>query len=164
MTRREFSVVVAGFSTGARLFSAGPRFYRVTCSTAGDSAGVLLRAVAGARLPETLGIIPISGFEHGALAAIYPTFSPAYLAERLWELRTYTDTSGSATLFADVFRRAGIRPVLRGIAGSDLTYLIAFEDFAARERGWATLNADRLWMKARPQFRSYRFGLYRAAT
>ena len=82
----------------------------------------------------------------------------------MWELRTYTGAAPAlGSRLAEVFPRAGIRPVLRRTDGPGLTYLIPFEDLAARDRAWTVLNADPLWTSARPSFQSYHFGLYRAA-
>jgi hypothetical protein len=141
MTRRSFSAAWAGAI-------ALPAF-------AGDrSQVVVLRAIAGARLPATLEIrTPADG--SGAAEK---------MRESVWELRTYRAASPSlAALFGHVFPRAGIRPWLQGQAGADLTYLIPFDDLTGRDRAWTTLNADPRWISARPEFPSYRFGLYRVA-
>jgi len=133
MTRREFSISLAGLAVS-------PGFV------------VTLQAIAGARLPATLTIgIPL----------------PNDKREGLWELRTYrTSESHPAALaeeFAGIFPRAGIHPVSATTEGSSLTYLIPFENLTVRDRAWTAVNADPKWAGATPRFRSYQFGLYRAA-
>ena len=80
----------------------------------------------------------------------------------VWELRSYR---GAALLlprlFAAVFPRVGIHPVSHESTGAELSYLIPFEDLAAREHAWTILNADPEWIAAQPGFQSYQFGLYR---
>ncbi|MBZ5672836.1 MAG: NIPSNAP family protein [Acidobacteriia bacterium] len=137
MTRRNFSGLLAGFVAFPGFGSADP------------SAVVVLRAIAGARLPETLAIT---------------TSFPEKLRQGLWELRTYRGAAPAlATQVATVFRGAGIRPLLSETNGENLTYLIPFENLAARDRAWTTVNADPEWMRARGRFQSYHFGLYRSA-
>jgi hypothetical protein len=141
MTRRSFSAALAGAI-------ALPSF-------AGDRSQVVnLRAIAGAHLPATLAIrTPADG-----------SCAVEKLRESVWELRTYSAASPAlAVLFGHVFPRAGIRPWLHGQAGTDLTYLIPFDDLTTRDRAWTTLNADPQWVSDRPEFPSYRFGLYRVA-
>jgi hypothetical protein len=82
----------------------------------------------------------------------------------LFERRTYRAAAPTlARQLAVLFQRAGIRPLLRGETGTDLTYLIPFETLAVRDRAWTALNADPQWTGARPRFQSYQFGLYRVA-
>ena len=137
MTRREFSALAGVLAL--------PGF------APGDSSQVvILQAIAGVRLPATLAIA---------------TMSPDKMREGLWELRTYRSGEAAALSgeFAGIFPRAGIRPLLQTANGPDLAYLIPFENLTARDRAWTTLNADPEWARARTRFRSYHFGLYRAA-
>jgi len=87
---------------------------------------------------------------------------------RLFEMRTYE--SASETLLRQkikmfgsgevgIFRRVGLQPVWFGeaIAGSQLphlTYMVAFENLAAREKNWAAFGSDPEWVKLRttPEF------------
>ena len=135
MTRREFSGVLGGFF-------ALPGF-------SDPSSVVILQAIAGARLPATLTIT---------------TNSPEKMERGLWELRSYR---GAAPFLAnhltEVFSRAGICPLLLAPEGTDLTYLIPFDDLTARDRAWTAVNADPQWTSARSQFHSYHFGLYGVA-
>lgn len=132
MTRREFTAALGGLA-GLPCCASEP---------------VILTAIAGVRLPQTLAIT-------GA--------SSERMRKGLWELRTYRTTLPAlANRFDEVFPRAGIHPLLRKTEGPDLTYLIPFENLTARERAWTALNADPEWIRLRHQFRSYRFGLYRA--
>lgn len=85
---------------------------------------------------------------------------------RIFELRTYESDNG-ATLKRKVkmfeqggelaiFRRVGIRPVFFGtaIAGDNLpqlTYMVTYDDLAARDKAWKTFLADPEWLKLRAQ-------------
>lgn len=141
MTRRNFSGLLAGFV-------AFPGF-----ESDGSSGVTILKAIAGARLPQTLSIT---------------TDFPEELRRGLWELRIYRGAARAfATHAATVFKGAGIRPVLTEInggetSGGNLTYLIPFENLTARDRAWTAVSADPAWIRARTQFQSYGFGLYRA--
>jgi hypothetical protein len=136
MTRRAFSVALAG--VGALPVLGDP------------SRVVILKAIAGARLPATFTIT---------------TNSPEKMRQGVWELRSYRASESQTALlaikFAAVFPRAGIRPLLGETDGPNLTYLIPFENLTARDRAWTTLNADLEWISARPPFQSYHFGLYK---
>jgi len=137
MTRRNFSGLLAGFATFPGLEAGDP------------PAVVILRAIAGARLPETLAIT---------------TSFPEKLRRGLWELRTYRSAAPALEKHvAAVFRGAGIHPLLSEIHGGNLTYFIPFENLTARDRAWTAVNADPEWIPARTQFQSYHFGLYRSA-
>jgi hypothetical protein len=88
---------------------------------------------------------------------------PTPREQRVFELRTYESVDDRALsrkiqMFDDdeiaIFRRCGITPVFFGrtIVGSDqpnLTYMVAFDDLADRERGWGTFAADPEWQKLR---------------
>ena len=80
----------------------------------------------------------------------------------IYELRIYTCLPGrlpalhkrfeSATL--KLWDKHGIRPVgfwttVIGEDGNDLTYLLAWDSMAERERKWATFIGDPDWLKAR---------------
>jgi hypothetical protein len=142
MTRREFSIAMAGSAALPALVSGDP------------SPVVILKAIAGARLPETLAIRTTTDV----------SCAVEEMREGLWELRTYRGGAPAlASEFAEVFPRAGIHPLLREITGGNLTYLIPFENLTARDRAWTALNADPQWISARSRFQSYHFGLYRSA-
>jgi hypothetical protein len=81
---------------------------------------------------------------------------------RLFELRTYESHSKKAhktkvEMFGKggeiaIFRRTGLTPVFFGqnLIGSrlpSLTYMLVFDDLAARERNWAAFVADPEWKK-----------------
>ena len=80
---------------------------------------------------------------------------------RIFELRTYESHSEKAHLkkvemFNNgeiaIFRRTGLRPVFFGrtLIGSklpNLTYMLTFDDIAARDKNWATFIADPEWKK-----------------
>ena len=80
---------------------------------------------------------------------------------RIFELRTYESHSEQASrkkigMFNNgeiaIFRKAGLQPVFFGetIVGAsmpNLTYLLVYEDMAARDRQWAAFAADPEWRK-----------------
>lgn len=84
---------------------------------------------------------------------------------RVFELRTYESHSKAAhrkkvEMFDEgeiaIFRKTGLTPVFFGsnLIGQDLpslTYLLAFEDLAARERNWGTFVNDPAWKALRSQ-------------
>lgn len=86
-------------------------------------------------------------------------------AARTFELRTYESVNEKASrrkigMFesgeAGVFRRLGMNPVFfgQGIFGRNLpslTYMLAFDDLASRERLWKDFGADEEWRKLRSQ-------------
>ena len=136
MTRREFSVALAGVV-------ASPALVPVCLPV------VILKAIAGVRLPEILTIT---------------TKFPEEMRGGLLELRTY-QASGSrmgalAGEFSSIFSRAGICPLSQEIIGAGLTYLIPFENLTARDRAWTGVNADPEWASACLHFQSYQFALY----
>lgn len=85
-------------------------------------------------------------------------------AARVFELRTY-ESNNPITLKRKIgmfetggeiaiFRRVGLQPVFFGeaIAGShmpNLTYMLCYDNLAAREKNWATFVADPEWLKVR---------------
>ncbi|HXT41373.1 MAG TPA: NIPSNAP family protein [Candidatus Angelobacter sp.] len=80
---------------------------------------------------------------------------------RVFELRTYESHSKKAnkkkiemfnTGEIAIFRRTGLQPVffgetLIGTKMPNLTYMLAFEDMAAREKNWGAFVADPEWKK-----------------
>ena len=125
--------------TGATYLDAAaidPAFVRVESS--------LLRAFDGMPKLE----LPFGGGEAGRRS-------------RIFELRTYESHSEQASrkkigMFNNgeiaIFRKAGLQPVFFGetIVGSNmpnLTYLLVYEDMAARDRQWAAFAADPDWRK-----------------
>ncbi len=97
-----------------------------------------------------------------------PKIEPPPLEEgksRVFELRTY-ESNTAATLgrkikmFEEgeiaIFRRLGMRPVFFGaaIAGANLpqlTYMLAYDSLAAREKAWQAFGNDPDWRKMRSQ-------------
>ena len=47
------------------------------------------------------------------------------------------------------FQQAGFWTTMIGESNNDLTYLLAWESLAAREKGWASVMADPEWLAAR---------------
>lgn len=89
---------------------------------------------------------------------------PPQVAEkkpRVFELRAYEAHSRKAnkkkvemfdTAEIAIFRRTGLRPVFfaEGVVGTklpSLTYLLVFDDMAAREKAWGTFVPDPEWKK-----------------
>jgi hypothetical protein len=86
-------------------------------------------------------------------------------APRIFELRTYESPNEKALarkikMFEDgeaaIFKRLGMAPVLfgRNISGPRmpcLTYMLSFDDLAARDRLWRAFGSDPEWQKLRAQ-------------
>jgi len=84
-------------------------------------------------------------------------------AARVFELRTYESPNEKALarkvkMFEDgeaaTFQRLGMAPVLFGVNISGprmpcLTYMLSFDDLAARERLWRSFSSDPEWQKLR---------------
>jgi hypothetical protein len=84
---------------------------------------------------------------------------------RIFEMRIYESPNEKAgrrkvKMFEDgeagIFRRLGMAPVFfgQGIAGANLpslTYMLSYDDLAARERLWKAFGADPEWQKLRAQ-------------
>ena len=84
---------------------------------------------------------------------------------RIFEMRTYESVNEKASarkikMFEDgemgIFRRLGMAPVFFGrtIMGSNLpslTYMLTFDDLAARDQLWRNFGADPEWQKLRAQ-------------
>jgi hypothetical protein len=84
-------------------------------------------------------------------------------APRIFELRTYESPSVKASktkikMFDDaeikIFRRCGMLPVFFGetLIGRNLpnlTYMLAYDDLAMRDKVWKTFGADPEWQKLR---------------
>jgi NIPSNAP protein len=106
--------------------------------------------------------------QESSLLIAFETFPklevPAGVAEkrpRIFELRTYESHSKKANLKKiemfnrgeiAIFRRTGLRPVFFGesVVGSrlpNLTYMLVFDDVAAREKAWSAFIADPEWKK-----------------
>ena len=97
----------------------------------------------------------------------FPTVAPPPAgpnrAAHIFEMRTYESPNDKILarkirMFGDgeiaIFRRLGMPPVFFGqtIVGPrmpNLTYMLAFDDLAAREKLWNALNADPEWQKMR---------------
>ena len=87
--------------------------------------------------------------------------SPQGRSPRTFELRTYeSDTETTLQrkigMFAEgevaIFRKNGLQPVFFGeaLVGSKLphlTYMVAYENMAGREKAWASFGADPDWQK-----------------
>jgi hypothetical protein len=106
--------------------------------------------------------------QESSLLMAFETFPklevPAGVAEkrpRIFELRIYESHSKKANLKKiemfnrgeiAIFLRTGLRPVFfgEGLIGSrlpNLTYMVVFDDLAAREKAWSAFVADPEWKK-----------------
>lgn len=86
-------------------------------------------------------------------------------AARIFEMRTYESMNEKASqrkikMFEDgeagIFKRLGMGPVFfaRTIAGTrmpSLTYMLSYDDLAARDRLWRAFGSDPEWQKLRSQ-------------
>jgi hypothetical protein len=90
---------------------------------------------------------------------------PESKSPRIFELRTY-ESNNAATLRrkiemfdkgeAAIFQRLGMRPVFFGeaIVGASLphlSYMLCYDDLAARDRLWKAFGADPEWQRLRSQ-------------
>jgi hypothetical protein len=95
---------------------------------------------------------------------VVPPRTPAGRAPRIFELRTYESNNQKAAarkvkMFDHdgemaIFKRLGMNPVFFGetIVGDklpNLTYMLAYDDLAARESVWKAFAADPEWLKLR---------------
>lgn len=100
------------------------------------------------------------------MPAIVPPRGEIHRPAKIFELRTYESSNERASnrkkkMFEDgeiaIFRRLGMSPVFFGQAtllGRNLphiTYMLAFDDLAAREKLWKDFGADPEWRKLRAQ-------------
>jgi hypothetical protein len=95
---------------------------------------------------------------------IEPPTGPLAGTGRVFELRTYESHNENASLKKvemfeqageiGIFRRLGLTPVFfgRGVSGPALpalTYMLVYQDLAAREKVWAAFRDDPEWVKLR---------------
>ncbi len=94
-----------------------------------------------------------------------PEFPQSAKQPRIFELRTYHSPTWRqlgalherfAGREIPIFHRSGIHPVLYsstafGSSMPNLTYLIPFDDLAAREKAWGAFGADPEWVKVRKE-------------
>jgi hypothetical protein len=116
---------------------------------------------------NTVGELSYIRMENSLLRAFpsFPSVTPPPAAEtpasRVFEIRTYespteTGQAKKIDMFGrgefDIFRRLHMLPVFAGqtIVGThlpNLTYMLAFDDLAAREKCWNAFGADPQWQK-----------------
>lgn len=86
--------------------------------------------------------------------------SPRIFELRVYESNNFLTLQRKIKMFEDgeidIFRRLGLLPVFFGetVFGRNmpnLTYMVAHDDLAARERNWRTFGADPEWKKLRAQ-------------
>ena len=79
------------------------------------------------------------------------------LKSGILEVRTYHAPGwheGPPALFSEGLKRAGIEPIVNGSSAAgehlpQLTFLIPFENLAAREEAWSRFDRDSEWLKVR---------------
>ncbi|HLK67669.1 MAG TPA: NIPSNAP family protein [Bryobacteraceae bacterium] len=100
-----------------------------------------------------------------SMPSIETRSADARRAARIFEMRTYESVNEKASMrkvqmFGNgeigIFRRLGMTPVFfaQTVVGRNLpslTYMLAFDDLAARERLWREFGADPEWQKLRAQ-------------
>ena len=98
-----------------------------------------------------------------SMPAIQPPPARENRAAHIFELRTYESPNEKASnrkvkMFDDaeiaIFRRNGMTPVFFGqsVFGANqpsLTYMLAFDDLAARDKAWSAFGKDPEWQKLR---------------
>jgi hypothetical protein len=118
---------------------------------------------------NTIGELSYIRMENSLLSA-FPSFPAAVpppasekASARVFEIRTYESPSDKGLarkikMFGegefDIFRRLHMLPVFAGqtIVGThmpNLTYMLAFDDLASREKCWAAFSTDPEWQKLR---------------
>jgi hypothetical protein len=105
----------------------------------------------------------LRGFETAPVVEVPPARESG--GGRVFELRIY-ESPNTKTLKRKIgmfdngeiaiFRRTGLMPVFFGetLIGNrlpNLTYMVAFDDMAARDKAWATFGGDPEWKKLRSQ-------------
>ncbi len=133
---------------------------RLAADAAYQSAGAAyLNAVATAPAFMRLESSLMRAFEGMPALALPFGGGEAGRRSRIFELRVYESHSEQASrkkiqMFNDgeiaIFRKAGLQPVffgesLLGPRLPNLTYLLVYEDMAARDRQWAAFGADPAW-------------------
>ena len=89
-----------------------------------------------------------------------PNRPPRTFELRMYEANHQTASKRKVKMFDDaeiaIFRRCGMLPVFFGqtLIGQNLpnlTYMLAYDDMAARDKAWRTFGADPEWQKLRAQ-------------
>lgn len=154
-----FALAVASYPSLAALESAqekmaGDEEYRAPAASFFRASGLAFE-----RLETTL----LRAFS-GAPSIEVPS-TEGRQSPRIFELRTYQSNdpitlARKIRMFEEgeiaIFRRTGLQPVFFGatIAGGhmpNLTYMLAFDDLASRDRNWRTFGGDPEWEKLRKQ-------------
>jgi NIPSNAP len=165
-----FTPVYGGMSPAIYLLLAYPSVQELATLASRLDADAAFRKAADAHagLPATDPAYLRIHSQLMAAATFMPTVevppSAAGNKPRIFELRTYESHSKRASrkklqMFGEmgelsIFRRTGLRPVFFGdnVIGERLpsfTYMLTFDDMAAREKNWATFIADPEWVKLR---------------
>jgi hypothetical protein len=157
--RAPFILALASYNGFAAIESAHAKFAADREYQKGWDAYNTMGDPAYIRIESTL----LRAFEGIPTIEVPPTDGKR--AARIFELRTYESVNEKASdkkvgMFesgeAAVFKRLGMSPVFfgQGIVGNNLpslTYMLAFDDLAARERLWRAFGSDPEWQKLRTQ-------------
>ena len=165
-----FTPVYGGLSPAIYLLLAYPSLQEFATLAARLDADAVFRKAADAHagLPATdPAYLRVHSQLMAALALMPAVEVPPSAAgnkPRIFELRTYESHSKRASrkklqMFGEmgelsIFRRTGLRPVFFGdnLIGERLpsfTYMLTFDDMAAREKNWGAFIADPEWVKLR---------------
>lgn len=105
-------------------------------------------------------LLEATNYSPEIVGATDPSKPPRIFELRVYHSPTYRQLKALHERFAGpeitIFHRIGIRPVfysstLVGQNLPNLTYLIPFDDLAAREKAWNAFNADPEWIKVRKE-------------
>jgi hypothetical protein len=105
-------------------------------------------------------ILEATGFSPEAVPLDPPPKTPRLFELRVYHSPTYRQLNALQERFAGpeirIFHRVGVHPILYGttVIGPNmpnLTYVIPFEDLAAREKAWNAFGADAEWAKVRQE-------------
>src|SRR5579859_6745865 len=112
------------------------------------------RAWAGIESAQVLDEVRTQVLMVGEQSVRFPA-GPALVNSGLFEVRTWHAPawrSGSSPEVGSVLSRIGVDPIVAGatVAGEHLprfTYVVPFDDMAARRQAWARLDKDAQWME-----------------
>ncbi len=126
--------------------------------------GALKKLCTGSGLPfvrvESSLLRSFDGMPQAAIPQRGEKGSPRIFELRTYESQSFTTLARKIGMFnggeMQIFERLGMRPVFFGesIVGSRqpcLTYMLSYEDLAARDRLWAEFSNDPEWKKLRSQ-------------
>jgi hypothetical protein len=134
------------------VYSGFDEMLEVRARVASDSR--VRRAWAGIESAQVLDDVRSNVLVVNAESVRFPAES-VFAKPGLFEVRTWHAPSwrgGSAPEVSSVLSRIGVDPIMAGatVAGEHLprfTYVVPFDDLAARQQAWARLDEDAQWME-----------------